>query len=214
LAFLVVGLLALVLAAAGGFLIGRYKPFARTGIDAYVHHRLEVLLTKALDAPKGQSLLIGDSLTDTQSMDALCGLQVFNAGVSGSRVEDWKSHASALVAALEPKLVVVALGTNDAVPGSERRFVEWKSRYEELVRTLGERHLILVAPPPLDGSSSVRDQSVLEPIRATVLSMASPRITTAAPSFAGQTVDGIHPDINGRMAWRKSIELACPTEMR
>lgn len=207
---LVAGILALAMAGAGGFLLGRYKPFARSGIDAYVHHRLDVLLAKAVDAPKGQALLIGDSLTDMQSLNALCGLQVFNGGVSGSRLRDWESHAAALAAALEPQLVVVALGTNDAIPGSDSDFAQWKAQYQELIRKLGDRHLILVAPPSLDGASNVRDQSVLEQIRGSIRSLASPRVSIAAPSFAGQTVDRIHPDLRGRRAWREAIEAACP----
>lgn len=205
-----VAIAALAIAGAGGFLVGRYKPFARSGIDAYVNHRFEVLRMKAVDAPKGQALLIGDSLTDTQNMNTVCGLQVFNGGVSGSGVADWTSHASPLVTALEPRLVVVALGTNDAIPGIWKDIAQWDASYGQLLRRLSDRHLILVAPPPLDGASDVRDGAALEQIRTRILSLAAPTRSIAAPSFSGRTDDHIHPDQGGRRAWREAIEGACP----
>jgi len=205
------GLLALGAAAGGGLLLGRHQPFARSGIEAYIHHRFDILRMKALDAPKGQALLIGDSLSDGQSIETVCGLRVFNAGVSGSRLGDWETHGPALAEALEPRLVVIALGTNDAVAGRWPGIDRWQASYRDLLGRIGERHLILVAPPSLDGAGDARDRVALEQMRAAILALAAPGVRTAAPSFEGHTYDQIHPDPVGRRTWRGAIEAACPS---
>ena len=92
-------------------------------------------------------MLIGDSIMESWSVGSICGIRALNAGVGGTGVEFVMAHASALVKAGRPKIVVIEVGINDAARVlGERREVEnsWLDTYRELVSELSRSGVVPV----------------------------------------------------------------------
>src|SRR6478752_5252598 len=102
-------------------------------------------LWRAEAADRGQALLIGDSLTEMASVPSLCGLQVQNAGIAGAQVVDWLPLAPKLIAASKPRIVVIALGTNEAFAKFDGKV--WARDYRKLLDAAQGAQVILVPPP-------------------------------------------------------------------
>lgn len=79
------------------------------------------IMNRAEDAPKGEILLIGDSIIHRLYLPELCGHPVFNAGMSGARADQIEPLLDPLIDKLKPRLIIMAAGTNDAVQGDEWR---------------------------------------------------------------------------------------------
>lgn len=84
-----------------------HEPFDRYARDRWVN------LQRAEDFPKGGVLLIGDSTAHRLHLPTLCGLPVFNAGMSGAKVEEIAPSIAPLTAKLRPAAVIVSMGQNN-----------------------------------------------------------------------------------------------------
>jgi lysophospholipase L1-like esterase len=172
--------------------------------------RIPGLLKTAKDASKGGALLIGDSISAMNEITTACGLRVFNAGVGGARVADWTPAAADLALLTKPRLVIIALGTNDADRRVSFDLAQWGTDYQDLIRNTPAQFHILV-PPPITGRFDIsKDRKRLADQRIAITTMAGPRIAVASVSdFTGKTRDGVHPTAAGRALWRAAIAQAC-----
>ncbi len=80
-----------------------------------------IIMNRAEDAPTGGVLLIGDSIVHRLHLSELCGLPVFNAGMSGARADQIAPIVDPLVAKLKPRFIILSAGTNDDVQGDDWR---------------------------------------------------------------------------------------------
>lgn len=84
-----------------------HEPF-----DRFANAR-EVVMKRADDFPKGGILVLGDSTAERLHLPNLCGVAVFNAGISRARADQIAPIAAPLIKSLAPKVVIVMAGTND-----------------------------------------------------------------------------------------------------
>lgn len=113
-----------------GIALGATAGFARwhEPFDRYARDRT-VILNRADDAPTGGVILMGDSIVHRLNLTELCGLPVFNAGMSGARTDQIAPLVDPLIAKLKPRLVIMSTGTNDA-----RRGKDWRAAVEKVKR--------------------------------------------------------------------------------
>lgn len=173
----------------------------------YFSIRSQVLRARAEDAEAGSALLIGDSITEMSPLITLCGRPVFNAGISGSGVEEWTRLAPELIRTLRPSLVVVALGVNDTQRAEPFDAGQWAEHYHQLLSSYrGPR--ILLAPLPVEAGkrygTDYYDPARIEELRRIVIregGIAIPLVPTS---------DGVHPSQAGRLVWAAGLADACP----
>lgn len=97
--------------------------------------RMTVILTEAQQMPKGGILVIGDSIAERVRMPTLCGRPVLNAGISWSTSKDWLPDAKKVIAAAQPSIIALEIGTND-----KGRFADERQQLTKLVT--------FTVPPP------------------------------------------------------------------
>lgn len=170
-------------AVAAGLLLGGGIGAAKWRGSASQFHRearMAAILDQIEQVGPGAMLVIGDSITERNHFDQLCGRPAINAGISWSTSQDWLADGPRLVTAARPSIVILALGTNDG-PG-------WQAHYRQLVEST--RPAFAVAPADPDRAAFVA--SILPAV-------AGPR----------QLQDGLHPDKAGAQAWRTAIDAEC-----
>lgn len=78
---------------------------------------------------KGQTVITGDSITEIFNMDFFCdytkssGLAVYNRGISGDTADRLLERFEDNVLALEPKNIVLLIGTNDLTAGADEWYI-------------------------------------------------------------------------------------------
>lgn len=203
-------------AALAAFVIGATSGVAGwrivrpTATFDYMPTRLLILAAQAESFPAEQILIIGDSVTEMSAPNTLCGMRVLNAGVSGATVKQWRPFAQAIVAKARPRIVVLALGTNDAKRSEEFDLPLWKNDYADLARAV--RATWVVPPPtitPGEQAESIIDRSRLNEIAAAVSGSGIHAVDRS--DLERSASDGIHPDQTGRERWVANLERVCST---
>ena len=129
------------------------------------HYDIRRLIIKSQTAPTSGSpiMLVGDSITEAARVPlVLCDAPVVNAGIGGEGVST--NFPDILTEALvdrRAKLIVVALGTNDAW----RSATDFKGDYERLLarlRPFTERMLLVGIPPMSPGALNITTSKVTE----------------------------------------------------
>jgi hypothetical protein len=84
----------------------------------------------------------------------ICGHAVVNAGVTGASIEYFERHAAELLGSSRPRLLVLAVGINNASPTAAKEF---QSHYQETVASLSHTAAVVVAivTPLRNGAGSV-----------------------------------------------------------
>lgn len=160
-------------------------------------------------------LAIGDSITHQSAPHALCGEEMFNAGVPGDRLDDLLARAPALVRRIRPGRVVVAVGVNDAAyPHGD--IAQWREKYRALLQQLAGSRLVLVEVNPVEPGRSADVQEMLDPDfmaqqNAAIRALAAQTGARVVPAPAvAPTRDGLHPTPAGVGLWRaRLVAAAC-----
>ena len=186
---------------------------APTELATYVVGRGYILIEQARNAPKGMTLIVGDSIVERAFHRDACGAPVFNAGISSAGLHDLAPLAAELSSILKPTRIILAIGTNDAAVGRVAPVSEWVRDYEKLLSSLPADRVELVAIPAVEpgkAASAAIDIAGLAAKNRALRALALRRGVTFAPSVAMDTSDGLHPTAAGAIAWRENVERQCP----
>ncbi|WP_291694065.1 SGNH/GDSL hydrolase family protein [Bradyrhizobium sp.] len=217
-------ILAIVVAAAAGFLLARAR-YAQVAGGAHRSARQQILhyTLRRLDDP---IIVLGDSIVEASTLPrSACGHPIVNAGLNGA------STASDLGGWLAPALgdkrafaIIVALGTNDALVPTPITQQVFQSRYRQLLGELSRlttRLSVLDIPaiearerltPEMqrDASATMRIFRGTLPELATQAHAAFLPLPDMTPPF---TIDGVHLNANGYRVWEdvvmQGIAKAC-----
>jgi lysophospholipase L1-like esterase len=160
-------------------------------------------------APDGSVVVLGDSIVEGAPLPStICGHAVINGGVSGAAIGYFESHAAEILGSAHPRLIVLAVGINNA---STVAAVQFQSQYDATVALLSRRSPVAVATvtPVRSGPGAIGYQADLVPtfnaaIRATpeagsVIDLNEPL------SSINFTSDGIHFGAAGYAVWIKTM---------
>lgn len=183
-----------------------YRPDVHPSKNGYAAIRKGVLLDQAAAAQKGGVLLIGDSITERTPVGTLCGLPVFNAGISGAGVDELRTFAGKLAQTLKPRLTIIAVGVNDA---QRERDAPSAAAFREIDRELGGASYVLPLMPEKAGQFGMTyfDPARVRQVRADILSLHRP--TLRPFDVTGHTLDGVHLDAAAKAVWRKRLATLC-----
>jgi lysophospholipase L1-like esterase len=165
---------------------------------------------KAEVSRKPNSVIVfGDSLVEGATLPkSICGYAVVNAGVVGATVRYFEHHASELLDSSHPRLIVLAVGINDASPATGPQF---SSRYQKTVALLSRTAPVAVATitPVRRGNGSTLYDGELVPKFNDVI-RATPNVKAVIDlnkplSAANWTTDGIHLGAEGYALWTKAM---------
>ena len=88
-------------------------------------------------------IVFGDSIVQGAPLpQQICGDAVVNAGVVGSGIEYFQRHAAQLLGRSHPKLIVLAVGINNASEMAARKF---QQNYDDTVTMLSRTAPVVVA---------------------------------------------------------------------
>ncbi len=193
-------------------------------IASHAETRTVALLSQIAQRP-AEAMIVGDSIVEYVALDRLCGTPVVTAGVSGARVYEIFDLAQRVTAAAEPKLVVVAIGVNDTVRGSETSIEDFAAAYRRLLdiwREGGARLAVATLVPvastgPLGASHFDPDR--MRRLNDVIGSLAGERgipvipLHTLPKSPTGDlrsdlSKDGVHLTAEGYRLWVAAIEGA------
>jgi hypothetical protein len=141
-------------------------------------------------------VFVGDSITEAALLPAeICGHPIVNGGVGGATVN---SYLRAIIRGIPPfkaSVIVVALGTNDALATNEN----FAQDYERFVDILGSYSgTILLAGLPSVGEGFDNE------IRLIAKRKELPFIDLR-PDSEASTIDGIHLSPEGYKPWMRAI---------
>lgn len=184
-----------------GIFVGLGVGFERWHVPGgYVTDRIKIIEALSPQAPKGGTVIIGDSTADRVYTQGLCG-QTFNASVSRATIADIEPLARDVIQTIQPATVVLAIGTNDLKDGN--RPDQFQTRYLDLVADARGRRLVLVGTPSFpDGSAAIRRIATTE--GAIFVPPVEGRLTT----------DRVHQNAAGFIEWKRRVGGACAHQAR
>ena len=164
------------------------------------------------DAPN-PVIIFGDSIVQGATLPStVCGVPLVNAGVRGAGIGYFLRHSAQLLGSSGPRLIVLAVGINNAA-AKENREVDFQKHYEQTVASLASIAPVMAATvtPIEEGyfvSSFGYDPQIVPALNRTIL--ATPNIKAVvdlnAPlSGANFTTDGVHLNPAGYALWRSNI---------
>jgi len=154
-------------------------------------------------------IVLGDSIVQGAPLPKwICGHAVVNAGVVGAAVGYFERHAAELLGSSRPKLIVFAVGINNASPIAGKQF---QSHYEKTVAWLSQTAPVAIATitPVRSGNASALYDGKLVPSFNDVI-RATPNVKAVIDlneplSGANLTTDGIHLGAEGYALWTKAM---------
>jgi hypothetical protein len=154
-------------------------------------------------------IVFGDSIVEGAPIpNMICGHAVLNAGVTGAAIEYFDRHAVDFLGSSRPRLIVLAVGINNASPTAAKQF---QLHYLETVTSLSDAAAVLVAtitPVRTGAGSTGYDAMLVQDLNAVI--KATPNATgvidlNSALSGADWTTDGIHFGPDGYAIWKKTV---------
>src|SRR5215467_14785380 len=154
-------------------------------------------------------IIFGDSIVQGAALPPkVCGLPLVNAGVRGAGIGYYLRHSAQLLGPSRPKLIVLAVGINNAA-AKESRQVDFENRYEKTVASLASIAPVVAATvtPIKEGyfvSSFGYDPQIVPALNRTILATPNTRavIDLNAPlASANFTIDGVHLNTAGYALW-------------
>jgi lysophospholipase L1-like esterase len=180
-------------------------------IDTHIPAR-QLVIQSTLGRVENAVVVLGDSIVEASTLPrSLCGHPVVNAGIG--RASTASNLGSMLTESLGGKraaLIVVSLGTNDAViPNSVERY---RSNYRALLAELAAltpRTAVMAIPPPEGGSEEAgKLRLMIDSYNGILPGLAEEAGAAfiALPAMPERhTLDGIHLNAAGYEIWDKAI---------
>jgi lysophospholipase L1-like esterase len=198
--------------------------------DLYLTTKRAVLLDEldTVDAPG--VFVFGDSIVERMYFPSVCGLNVFNAGISGARATESGEFLGAVLDRAPFRLMVLSMGTNDASRKLEVSPEAFSASYDHMVQAALDRKIrvILVTIPPLEESRKEilllfdpeRIAAFNERIMAigkkhglTVVDVNSLILSQTAERHDSFSVDGVHLNPTYARFWREAVYAAVRTAL-
>jgi GDSL-like Lipase/Acylhydrolase family len=180
-------------------------------IDTHISAR-QLVIQSTLGRVENAVVVLGDSIVEASTLpQSLCGHPIVNAGIA--RASTASNLGSILTGSLGGKraaLIVVSLGTNDAViPNSVERY---RSNYRALLTELAAltpRTAVVQIPSPEGGSEEARKlRLTIDSYNEVLPALAEQTGSTFIPLPAmpeSYTLDGIHLNAAGYEVWDRAI---------
>jgi lysophospholipase L1-like esterase len=163
-------------------------------------------------------IILGDSIVEASTLPrSLCSHAVVNAGLNGaSTASDLGNWLAGALDGRRAAMIVVALGTNDALvaaPQSKEKFAE---SYGALLAQLSAftPHIVVLAVPPADvrgrmtaelQSEAMRTIDAYNSILPEVASKSGATFAALPAMPEPHTIDGVHLDAAGYQVWDKAV---------
>jgi lysophospholipase L1-like esterase len=166
-------------------------------------------------------IVIGDSIVEASTLPrSICGHSIVNAGLNGaSTASDLGSWLAPALDGKRAALIVVSLGINDALASAPQSKGNFEDRYGALLALLSKLtpQLAVLEIPPVEaqGRMTVKMQDELmrtiNAYNSILLDLArrSGAALVALPAMPKpHTIDGVHLNSDGYLAWDKAIMQA------
>jgi lysophospholipase L1-like esterase len=207
-----IGLVILVLGALA-ILLAWPKREAMPDTHRTVRQQILHLTLSSADDPV---VVLGDSIVEASTLPrSLCGHTIVNAGLSGASTgSDLGSWLSGALVQRRAGLIVVALGTNDALGSVGQQVFE--TRYGALLTQLSAltSHLVVMTIPAVEARNNLtvdhRDAAMaaINGYNASLPALAKSggAILAALPSMPEpHTLDGVHLNSAGYAVWDAAL---------
>jgi lysophospholipase L1-like esterase len=166
-------------------------------------------------------IVLGDSIVEASTLPrSICGHAIVNAGLNGaSTTSDLGHWLSQALDSKQAALIVVSLGTNDALASTSASIQNFEDRYGALLAQLSNLtpRLAVLAIPPVEaqGRMNVEMQNevatTIDNYNSTLPGIAkrSGAVFVALPAMERPyTIDGVHLSSGGYQAWDKAVMQA------
>ncbi|HTI31673.1 MAG TPA: GDSL-type esterase/lipase family protein [Sphingomonas sp.] len=205
------------LATAGGAWVWLSRPPVRSYYDT---RRLVILAHARQTADP--VIILGDSVVDMAELPELCGQTVLNAGVSGARTAAVEQLARDVLTIYRPKLVIVAVGLNDAHRDAGTSDADFIQKYRAIVaraRMTGADVRATTIPPVGPAGTGRADEfnrariaglnALIRQTGVPVLEVNAALANEDGIEPAVFTDDGVHPNARGYGVWKRVMAKAC-----
>jgi hypothetical protein len=209
--------LAILAIAAAAFLAGSRNA------DVIDEHRRarQLVLHYTLSRIDDPVIVIGDSNVEASTLPrSICGHAIVNAGLNGaSTTSDLGGWLFQALGSKRAAMIVVSLGTNDALVSMATSGQRFGERYGALLAELSKLtpHLAVLEIPPVEArgrmTAEMRDEAMMTigGYNAILPDIAKRAGATfmALPEMQGPpTIDGVHLGSDGYQAWDRSVMQA------
>ena len=183
------------------YMLGPFRP--ELSRARYLDIRASIRAAPSAVIVFGDSIVLGAPLPN-----AVCGNPVVNAGVGGAGIQYFERYSIELLDSSAPKLIVLAVGINDAHAGTSQMF---PTRYQETVTKLAHRAPVLLATlAPVQPGLLARqfDPELVPRLNEVIKGTAGSGVAIdlhASMSEANLTTDGVHLNSRGYELWIKAI---------
>jgi lysophospholipase L1-like esterase len=205
---------ALAISAAAAFLAWDWKADIidghRTARQLVLHFTL-----RRIDDPV---IVLGDSIVEASTLPrSICGHAIVNAGLSGaSTASDLGIWLSQALERKQAALIVVSLGTNDALSSASANKQSFEDRYGILLVQLSKLtpHLAILEIPPIEAQGRMTVEMQNEAMTninsyntsLPAIAKRSGATFVALPVMTRPfTIDGVHLSSGGYQAWDKAV---------
>jgi lysophospholipase L1-like esterase len=191
--------------------------------EAVGEHRAarQLVLHYTLSRVDDPVIVVGDSIVEASTLPrSTCGHAIINAGLNGaSTASDLGNWLTLALDGKRASLIVVSLGTNDALVSAATSEQSFGDRYGALLVQLSKLtpQLAVLEIPPVEaqGRMTVELQneatSTINNYNSALPSVArrSGATYVALPAMPRpHTIDGVHLDSGGYLAWDKAVMQA------
>ncbi len=210
-------------AVAGLMLVagGAWAWMSRPAGRSYYDTRRLVILAHARQMPD-PVIILGDSVVDMADMPELCGNTVLNAGVAGARTEAIERLSRDVLAVRRPRMVIVAVGLNDAHRDAMTSEADFIAQYRAIVaraRMAGAVVRVTTIPPvgpaglgragEFDRQRIAAFNKMIRTVGVPVIDVNAALADKSGVEPAALTDDGVHPNARGYGVWRQVMAQAC-----
>ncbi len=208
----------LLVALAGGSIAT--AAFLSFGKAEETDHRKarQLVLHYTLSRVEAPVVVLGDSITEASTLPrAVCGHPIVNAGLNGaSTATDLGTWLAQALAGRRPALIVVALGTNDALVSSPPSREAFVTSYRALLAQLSKltSRLAITGIPPVQAERRVTSAMATDVSRTVdgynialrdLADRNGLRFVALPPFPAPGTIDGVHLNAAGYQAWESAV---------
>jgi len=209
-----VGLIILAMGTAAVCLTWARKPDV---VDEHRHVR-QLVLHYILSRTEDPVIVLGDSIVEASTLPrSICGHAIVNAGLGGaSTTSDLGNWLSQALGSKRAALIVVSLGTNDALVSAATGRQSFGDRYGALLAQLSKLtpQLAVLEIPPVEAEGRVTDAmrneviTTINDYNAALPDVArrSGATFVALPAMLRpSTIDGVHLSSGGYQAWENAV---------